>query len=115
MNYNVLDESRHALDSLEENAFVNHKDKYVETKAFVENKKDEIDYQELKMNENTDDQTYQKAQEELTKIIDDILEFNDNFNASMVEVDDTNPILDPTDQFTLEPSAIDEFLNNIEE
>ena len=113
MNYDVLEESRHAVENLENNAFANHKEDYIKIKDQSDMFNEQIDYQELRMKENNDPETFTSAQEELTKIIDNIIELNDGFNSSLIEVDDTNPIMDPTDQFQLDTAAIDEFLNNI--
>ena len=114
MNYDVLEESRHAVDNLIENAWSNHKEEYINTLTDVEDINERIDNQELKIKEANDDmQAISEAQDELTKIIDDIIEFNDDFNSSMIEVDDDNPIVDPDNQFQLDTSAIDTFLNNI--
>ena len=114
MNYDVLEESRHAVDNLVENAWANHKEEYINTLTDVEDINERIDNQELKIKEANDDmQAISEAQDELTKIIDDIIEFNDGFNSSIIEVDDDNPIVDPDNQFQLDTSAIDTFLNNI--
>ena len=130
MNYDVLEESRHAIKNLEENAFVNHKEQYTDTLAEIEAFNERIDAQELKIKEAKDQATIDEAQQELTNIIDDIIEFNDNFNTSMIPVDDTNPLMvqeekkieediidePPIEDATipnLDTEAIDQFLNNI--
>ena len=93
MEYNVLEESRNAAHNLLQNAWTNHRDQYIAVKNAVDEFNDQIDVQELKINEAKTEEEFKEAQEELTKIIDKILEINESFNSSMVPVDDDNPIM----------------------
>ena len=115
MEYNVLDEARNALNNLEQNAWENHKDGYTETKAAVENFRDRIDAQELALKEVSNQEEYAEAQKELTKIIDEIIEFNENFNATLVPTNDATEVVNPDDTFKIDDATVNEFLNNMNE
>lgn len=122
MNYDVLDESKNAINNLEENAFENHKEDYVATKAAADEFNDRRDYEELVIKEANSQEEIDHAQDELTKIIDDVIEFNDSFNSSIMPVDDTNPLMEveePTVEeeqpSEIDTTALDTFLNNVSE
>lgn len=115
MNYDVLEESKHAIKNLEQNAWKNHKEEYVNAKGAIEEFQDRIDTEEYNISKATTEEEVSIAQEELTKIIDDILKFNDDFNSSMITIDTNNEVLDPSDNFEINPQAIDEFLANMSE
>ena len=86
MEYDVLEESRHAAHNVLQNAWTTHKDQYITTKAKVEELNDLIDVQELKILEGNEED-FQDAQDELTAAIDDLLSINDDFNSSLITVD----------------------------
>ena len=114
--YDVFEESKNAVLNLEDNAWANHKDEYIQTKGQVENFKDRIKYEQIKLHEATTEEERNISQDELTKIIDEILSVNDNFNSSLMEVDNVNPLLEVNDDdFKLDTQAIDAFLANSED
>lgn len=115
MNYDVLEESKHAINNLEQNAWNNHKEEYVNAKGAIEEFKDRIDAEEYNISQATTEEEVNLAQEELTKIIDDILKFNDDFNSSMITIDTNNEVMDPSNNFEINNQAIDEFLTNMGE
>ncbi len=83
-NYDVLEESRNAVRNLEDNAWVNHRDKYIQTKAATEDFNDQIDFQELNIKTAATKEDIEAAQDELTKIINDIEDFDVSFNSDMI-------------------------------
>ena len=115
MNYDVLEESKHAVENLEQNAWVNHREEYVNAKSAAEDFKDRIDAEEDVIKNATTEEEVAIAQDELTKIIDDILKFNDEFNSSLLTIDTNNDLMDPEDAFSLDTKALDSFLSNMEE
>ena len=100
--YDVLDEAKNAVRNVEENAWWNHREEYPNAKSAVENFKDRIAAEELYIKEAKSQEQMDEAQRELTRIIDEIIQFNDYFNASMI----------PSDDKVLDPSAIDNSLND---
>ena len=84
MNYDVLEEAKNAVNNLEQNAWENHKEEYVNSKANIEDFRDRIKVEEINIKEATTQEEIDKAQSELTKIIDEIIKFNDDFNASLI-------------------------------
>ena len=115
MNYDVLEESKHAVENLEQNAWENHKEEYVNAKSAADDFRDRIDAEEYAIKNATTDKDVEIAQEELTKIIDDILKFNDEFNSSLITVNTDTELMNPDDAFQLDTKALDSFLANMEE
>ena len=131
MNYDVLEESNNAINNIEENAFVNHKEEYINVKGKADELRDQREAEELAIKEASSQQDVDNAQAELTKIIDDAQEINDSFNTSIMEVDTTNPLMEVEEKNDVTPevpkeealentmqidtSAIDAFLNNMNE
>ena len=115
MEYNVLDEARNALNNLEQNAWENHKGEYVNTKAAVEDFKIRIDSQEYAIKEAKSQEEYDEAQRELTKIIDEMIKFNEDFNATLVPTNETKEVINPEETFMINENEVNEFLNNINE
>lgn len=116
MNYDVLEESMNSINNLEDNAWANHKEEYINVKGKVEELKDQREAEELAIKEATTKEEVDNAQDELTKIIDETQTINDDFNASLMEVDDTNPMMSVTeDTFQIDTAAINSFLNNMNE
>lgn len=98
MNYDVLEESKNAIENLEDNAWVNHKENYVEVKGAVESFKDEINTQEQNLRQAVTTDDIKVAQDELTRIINDVQDFNRKFNTSILPVEETNKLpADPDD------------------
>ena len=79
--YDVFEESKNAVLNLEDNAWTNHRDEYIKTKGQVEDFKDRIKYEQIKLHEATTEEERNISQDELTKIIDEILSVNDSFNS----------------------------------
>ena len=115
MEYNVLDEAKNALNNLEQNAWENHKEEYINAKAVVENFRDKIEANEYLLNKATSQEEYDKIQAELTKIINEIIEFNENFNATLVPTNETKEVVNPDDTFKIDDTTVNEFLNNMNE
>lgn len=115
MEYNVLDEARNALRNLEDNAWNNHRNEYPNAKGAVENFKDRIDAEELAIKEAKSQEEFDEAQAELTKIIDEIIKFNDYFNASLIPTNENKDVVNPDDTFKIDDNTINEFLNKMEE
>ncbi len=113
MNYDVLEESRNAVASLEDNAWTNHKDEYIKTKGAIEEFNDRIDYEEYKLNITNNQEDIDSAQDELTRIIDEILQFNDDFNASLMTIDTDANLMEVKSE-PIDTAAIDAFLSNVE-
>lgn len=127
-NYDVLEESRNAVKNLEENAWANHRDKYIQTKAATEDFNGQIDFQELNIKTAATKEDIEAAQDELTKIINDIEDFDVSFNSDMIvrpapktsllQVNDNN-LFSQNDMFNdyndnldlLDIDAINDFLN----
>ena len=109
MEYDVLEESRHAVHNLEQNAWSNHREQYVATKAKCDEFSDQIDVQELKLKEAKSQEEIDGIQDELTRIIDDILSVNDGFSSSLITVDTDNPPVNLDDQFVID---MDKLLSN---
>ena len=115
MEYNVLDEAKNMLKNIEENAWVNHKNEYPNAKGAVDNFRDRIEAEELKINEATSQKEFDEAQKELTKIIDDMIQFNDYFNASLIPTNETKDMVSADDTFKIDTETVNEFLNRMDE
>ena len=102
MDYNVLDEAKHALHDLEQNAWKNHKGQYIETLGKIEEFNDRIELQEDRLNNVQTMDEYNDIQDQLTNIINDILRVNDEFNASLMVVDEVKAPIEPEDVFTID-------------
>ena len=114
--YDVFEESKNAVLNLEDNAWTNHREEYIKIKGQVEDFKDRIKYEQIKLHEATTEEERNISQDELTKIIDEILSVNDSFNSSLIEVDNVNPLLEINDDdFKLDTQAVDAFLANLED
>ena len=93
MNYDVLEESNNAINNLQEKAWANHREKYVEAKAYGDALRQERESIAYNIKHATSEEDIKQAQDELTKIINDCQDFIDNFSASLAPVEETKPMV----------------------
>jgi len=122
MNYDVLEESKNALNNLENTAWENHDETYIQTKAAIEEFKEQIEDIELQLKEATTQEEKDEAQKELTAIINDIQDFKESFKSELQVVDDKETLpAEPEDvkkdiqeeKKDLDTKAIDDFINSL--